>query len=1407
MARAYDPINDRMLVFPVNHGGPGCDLNIFYALDFTTLTWSQIVGTGSGFTSNPMLAGAVYNDGKVHVWTDLAWFERDVPTWEARALDVKTNSWSHEFISAVGATLTGAMPATPFVIGNRIMAIAAGLSSPINGTGPLSTDSNGIIVYDPAADDSRIDAILPAEIANHRSMSFCATDRGHIIMYGGAVNDVPINRTYLLDSYQTAFTRNKLYASPDNLPSEAAQFTSIADLSWNAEAVSIDVLNDRAIIANIKDYPLVFLGAMDSVGADWPFPLYAFLSYDGIHLHDVSGDVCDSDPNTSADCGGLSTSGFLGITTDVPTLDALYFEMAKGNTGLTGTSSVFTTKITFTDDTAEDRVDLKDSITSYTRTSSCKGKFNHTVAAVTQGMLIVFDDATTAIIITKTSDGTNNDNVELDSDHASGTVTAIYGLAVVDNRLGPILAVGSFSIIYYDYFREWNGLNKPLTSIIQIIPSSKITADGEGQFKITVSSAEVPLKVACASLVERDGSTANGTGTPIPVTWNGGDAGFQIEANTTIESDPILGSIDHTKDQLFKADISYVSIYVDERGHYIGLADGSYTPPAGTSAKVTQASGLNKTLYYQAEYGYYYKDWDGTDATASYNQQTVTGFTLVAGAHIGIFMISASGRNAPTPNLQVSCTTDDSQANLTYADKFLGVTITERTPGASKIYHAVSFDGRASDVWIWKNAAWYQIIRLSGSDWQYRDSGGVWHNATINSLLGAEVQAFSVVENQIEASIYNALTPADWTSANGFNPNFGNTLDFCQAFLADGLDVPWLIEYAIQYASSGVVRVDVRKGGAWVVVPASDNTRVNGISLAQSGTMAFTKRTTADYDVIDGVAGFHWRVWTNGTSAGTAISQIKYKAPCQPLQNIGTGQPDTVAGAIYHDVSEDQPNDIGVVLSDYVETHLSAATIPMDTDDYLYFGYPTRFNALLITPLTGSENATTSVMSGEIWTGEEWVAVTISDGTAASGKTVHKQGIVYWTLPTTWKTCIPVAADYPRCYWIRLKVSASLTSTTALVEVRAFPLPDPIMKHRLVQVMGNRLALAGTPAELDRVDISQEFKEYGFNGPDSGAWRVGGQDSAIAMIRAWNGLFVAKPESWHSFNGKTFDTIEASGKTPINNRVIVKAPAPGDQSGNLSGLYFINEKGAHVAASLQADNNFGTARVSLISDTVTWWDDGAEIRVDKNWLFRACGVYWPLDNLILWSVPLIVNGASEQQTCNRILVYDLSLRCWYPPWKITAASLCVAYHHNENAPGKLGPLGIYAGNYSGQIIRLFDGYTDLGAAVQGWFETGWLNLGGSEFEKTTHRLRLYGYSNADVTVEIKVDGEETVRPGYSKTIQGLTGLTGKFLGPDKDIKKYVYGNFQKVGIHFAGDTNLYGIEIESYPDREELLRK
>ena len=188
---------------------------------------------------------------------------------------------------------------------------------------------------------------------------------------------------------------------------------------------------------------------------------------------------------------------------------------------------------------------------------------------------------------------------------------------------------------------------------------------------------------------------------------------------------------------------------------------------------------------------------------------------------------------------------------------------------------------------------------------------------------------------------------------------------------------------------------------------------------------------------------------------------------------------------------------------------------------------------------------------------------------APGENTLATRGKITWDLPEDWKTCIPFDGFLSRGYWIRLRVSADLAPETSIAECRLLSIPDPLVKHNFVETLGNRLTLGGRPDAPDQVDISRPLEEYGFCGPLSASYRIGGQDSIQSVTSAWNGLLIGKPTEWSQIkkqnDGFSVETVEAARHTPINAACIVKAPVSGFDDGNRYGLYFINRYGAFVS--------------------------------------------------------------------------------------------------------------------------------------------------------------------------------------------------------------------------------------------------
>ncbi|MCL4552137.1 MAG: hypothetical protein M1305_01070, partial [Candidatus Marsarchaeota archaeon] len=780
---------------------------------------------------------------------------------------------------------------------------------------------------------------------------------------------------------------------------------------------------------------------------------------------------------------------------------------------------------------------------------------------------------TQLLITSVTGGGVANGSVALDSAHANAEITAAYGLSLAAGGL-------TVNLGYQIGTESWGNTLSGMTplagySIRVVVPGSELLATGDHvqvalkgnkvrpAYKTQYAALIGTTRISCVSIVERDGSTANGRTTPTEITFPGAYgtsvSGTPLGYNAEVTSDAIEFALDDTKDYLVILDVAWTtSWYIPADAGVLG-------------AQQTFRAGYMSNAPGQS----YVKDYGWGNAGASSNQQTVDGFTEVPFVY-GLEKLTVTGIQPVSPCLEVATTTDAVQLTTSTFEALDNVTVDQVTPGNSKIYHAVSLDGRQT-FQLFKNAGWRVIVRLNGSIWQYKDGSDVWQDASENALLPALRQALAISANQMDKDQLEAITSAEWLASGGFVPHITTSMDFAAGMQADGSSVPVLSSYTIAYESGGQTIIEGFKDGAWTGGDGwTDNTIMNGSRLGQSGTILYegTAPFKAGYHVVDQVPGYWFRLLTNGTSPKCAITRIKYKAPCQHLSNIGDGQPDIPLGVILYAAATNAISDMTVAVSDNSLTSLGSTPIPMTVGDYLYVGYLTRFDEIEVTPYadlsdtTYTNNQEASVLSADYWNGEAWAPLTIVDGTiGASDNTLALKGRVSWTTPTDWRTSIPFDAFFSRGYWVRLHVSAALTTTSALSELRVYGVPDSLKKYKHVSSFGNRIALANRPDAADQVDVSRQFEEYGFTGQDAGSFRLGGQDQIASAISAWNGLLIGKTQSFHFLEEGTadFKSVEAARHVPINTQVVVKAPISGFDYGDRYGLFFINRYGAFVS--------------------------------------------------------------------------------------------------------------------------------------------------------------------------------------------------------------------------------------------------
>lgn len=107
----------------------------------------------------------------------------------------------------------------------------------------------------------------------------------------------------------------------------------------------------------------------------------------------------------------------------------------------------------------------------------------------------------------------------------------------------------------------------------------------------------------------------------------------------------------------------------------------------------------------------------------------------------------------------------------------------------------------------------------------------------------------------------------------------------------------------------------------------------------------------------------------------------------------------------------------------------------LQTTDALYLGLHGRFACRYFQ--VGVANAVVSTLTVEQWDGSAWVAVDdLVDQTSVGGATLAQSGFISWVNKSTWvqSTQTGVDADVS-LYWVRIKVSANLTGTTALKSI------------------------------------------------------------------------------------------------------------------------------------------------------------------------------------------------------------------------------------------------------------------------------------------------------------------------------------------------------------------------------------
>ena len=473
------------------------------------------------------------------------------------------------------------------------------------------------------------------------------------------------------------------------------------------------------------------------------------------------------------------------------------------------------------------------------------------------------------------------------------------------------------------------------------------------------------------------------------------------------------------------------------------------------------------------------------------------------------------------------------------------------------------------------------------------------------------------------------------------------------------------------------------QSGAWSDRSETDGTASGGASLAQDGSITWTRSANDTMRIIGNtIMGYAYQISFTGLLDAVEIVSIKATIDPTNLTNKWNGQLDFVAGCRFFDQSaleyqESFAKVTNEATSMYID--ISEATI----SDFLYLKTYEPATAFYIGVVTGYSNTDSPVIDNiEHWDGDSWVAGagiidTTKDDTPDSS--FSQTGLVAWNGTADSPQKSTLEGDPIPGFWYRISWNGTLSADVRIYLVAYATFPKAIPAYDGCVEFKDRLFVWGDPEFPNRLRFSAENRPDCFSGADSGYTdAVGGADKILCAVRFYNELLVFKENSVFLLEGEDPRTL---GALVVSNNVGLASPktvhvaevgTPGShQDEPLSVCIWQDTDGVYVTdgrkprkISLPVDHYFNTESATAIP--------AASIKNRQAFVDPMKNEY----HLLLPTSELVYNYATDE---------------WYPPWErevdlVTGLSLRGAsgddrYH-------------VYGASAAGHVFRLENDTTD-----------------------------------------------------------------------------------------------------------------
>jgi len=473
------------------------------------------------------------------------------------------------------------------------------------------------------------------------------------------------------------------------------------------------------------------------------------------------------------------------------------------------------------------------------------------------------------------------------------------------------------------------------------------------------------------------------------------------------------------------------------------------------------------------------------------------------------------------------------------------------------------------------------------------------------------------------------------------------------------------------------------RSGAWTSVSdLSDGTASGGATLAQDGTVTWT-RSTDDSMKLEGglILGYAYEVsWSGALSGNVHVVSIKAKQNPTAMTNKWDGAFEWISGCRFYDQSAGQYVEvISKVTSDATSLYvdLSEAT----TSDYLYIKTHEPAMAFYFGIPEDYENtADAQVDLIEYWDGDSFTTVgTLVDATLDDGadSSFAQSGMISWNATAITPQKTDMEGDSNPGYWYRVSWDAALSTDVRVYMIAYAIFPKVLGTAKGCVEFKNRLILWGDSEWPNRLRFSARGRPDCFSGTDSN-WTdaIGGSDEILCVVKFYNELLVFKEHSIYLLEGDdpfNFGYLQVSstvGLASTKTAVVTEVGYPAAHRDEpLSVVLFQDVDGVYIIDG---------RKPRKISGPVENYFDPE---------YAECIAAANINSLQAFADPIkneyhLLLPSSE-------LVYNYLNDEWYPPWSREidlSAGLWLT--------GTDGRTYVYGGSSSGFVMKLEDDTAD-----------------------------------------------------------------------------------------------------------------